>query len=86
MGKLRLKARPGACLTAPLAASFKARRGVKLRAVRYTLDNERLKPAKLAARLMPSALAAGAHKLVVRVTARGGKQKRGTLRLRVVRG
>jgi Concanavalin A-like lectin/glucanases superfamily len=86
MGKVRLKGRAGTCLTARVAVSFKALKGVKLRSVRYTLDNRRLKSATLAARLKPSALGAGTHTLVVRATSRAGAQRRGTLRLRVVVG
>jgi hypothetical protein len=82
LGTLRLKATPGSCLTAPLAASFKARKGVKLKSVRYKLDGKRLKRA----RLMPAALRAGTHTLSVRVTPRAGHAKRGKLRLRVALG
>jgi hypothetical protein len=82
LGTLRLKATAGSCLTAPLAASFKARKGVKLKSVRYKLDGKRLKRAKL----KPAALRAGTHTLSVRVTPRGGRAKQGKLRLRVALG
>jgi len=86
VGRLRVKSVAGACLTAPIAVSFKALRGVKLKSVRYTLDGKRIKRAKLAARLKPAALRAGTHTLAVRVTPRGGHAKRGKLRLRVAMG
>jgi Concanavalin A-like lectin/glucanases superfamily len=86
LGTLRLKAGTGRCVTAPLAASFKARKDVKLDAVRYTLDGKRLKGTTRAARLPPAALRAGTHKLSVRVTPRGGKARRATLRLRLALG
>jgi hypothetical protein len=82
LGTLRLKATAGSCLTAPLAASFKARKGVRLKSVRYKLDGKRLKRAKL----NPAALRAGTHTLSVRVTPRGGRAKQGKLRLRVALG
>ena len=82
LGALRLQATPGRCLTAPLAVSFKARKGVRLKSVRYTLDGRKLKRA----RLKPAALRAGTHKLAVRVTPRGGRAKSATLRLRVALG
>jgi hypothetical protein len=82
LGTLRLKATAGRCLTAPLAASFKARKGVKLRTVRYKLDGKRLKRAKL----KPAALRAGTHTLSVRVTPRGGRAKRSKLQFRVALG
>ena len=66
--------------------SFKALRGVKLKSVRYTLDGKRIKRAKLAVRLKPSALRSGTHTLAVRVTPKGGHAKRGKLRLRVALG
>jgi hypothetical protein len=86
LGTLRLKATAGNCLTGPLAASFKASKGAKLKSVRYKLDGKRLKRAKLAARLKPAALPAGTHTLSVRVTLRDGRSKRGALRLRTAVG
>ena len=86
VGTVRLKAVTGRCLTAPLAVSFKARRGVNVKSVRYTLDGKRLKRAKLAVRLKPAALRSGTHTLSVRVTTRAGRVTRGRLRLRVALG
>jgi len=86
LGRLRLRATANACLTAPLSASFKARKGVKVKSVRYQLDGRRLKRVKLAARLVPAALRAGTHKLTLVVKPRGGRAKRTTLRLRVALG
>jgi hypothetical protein len=62
------------------------RKGVKVKSIRYKLDGKRIKRAKLAARLHAAALSAGAHRLSVRVTPRGGKARRATLRLRVAVG
>ena len=83
-------ARPAAgCLTTPLRASVRARKGVKLRSVRFRLDGKRLARAKkprFRVRLAPAALGAGTHKLVVKVRPRGGKPRRAVIRLRVAAG
>ena len=77
------------CLATPLRASVRARKGVKLRSVRYRLDGKRLARAKkprFRVRLAPAALGAGTHKLVVKVRPRGGKPRRAVIRLRVAAG
>jgi hypothetical protein len=86
IGALRLKAAAGSCLTTPLRASFKARRGVLVRSVRYTLDGKRLKRVRQGARLRVAALTAGTHTLSLRVTPRHGRAQRVKLRLRVATG
>ena len=86
LGALRLKAAAGTCVTKALPALFKARKGVKVKSVRYKLDGKRLagvKRPRFAARLKPSKLRAGKHTLTVRVTPRAGKAKAAKLRLRV---
>jgi hypothetical protein len=86
VGALRLRAAAGTCLSAPLRASFKARRGVRVRSVRYKLDGKRLKGGRRAARLQVAALTAGTHALSVRVRPRSGRAQRAKLRLRVTAG
>jgi Concanavalin A-like lectin/glucanases superfamily len=86
LGMLRLAAAAkNACFTAPLGASFKARKGVKLRSVVYKLDGrklERVKRKGFRARLVPAKLAAGTHTLTVRVRPSAGKAKSVKLRIR----
>ena len=86
IGTLRLKAVTGTCVKKALRALFKARKGVKVKSVRYKLDGKRLarvKRPRFAARLKPSRMRAGKHTLTVRVTPRAGKAKAAKLRLRV---
>ncbi len=86
VGALRLRAATGACLSAPLRASFTARRGVRVRSVRYLLDGKRLKAGRRAARLQVAALTAGTHTLTVRVRPEQGRVQRAKLRLQVAAG
>lgn len=81
-GKLRLTLSKTTCLTKPIAALVKARKGTKLKAVRYKLDGKRLKKVKFAAKLRPTKLKAGRHTLKVRVTNSTGTKKTFKVRLR----
>ncbi len=84
-GRLRVR---GACVSAsaPLALKFKARKGTRvLRVVRFKLDGKKVKTVRRrAARVASTRLAAGKHKLVVRLVPRSGKPRVFKLRLRVV--
>ena len=89
VGVVRVARPASGCLATPLRASVRARKGVKLRSVRYRLDGKRLARAKkprFRVRLAPAALGAGTHKLVVKVRPRGGKPRRAVIRLRVAAG
>jgi hypothetical protein len=85
-GVLRLKLVKNACLTAPVRAKVKPRKGMKLRSVRYTLDGKRLKrvrKVRFAARLRTARLTAGKHTLKLRVRPLTGKPKTFKVRLRL---
>ena len=85
-GVLRLKATKNICLTAPIAAKLKVRKGTALKSVRYTLDGKRLKRVKklkFGAKLRPAKLTAGNHVVKLRVTPKVGKAKTFKLRLRL---
>jgi hypothetical protein len=86
VGKLRLKLTRNSCLTAPIAARAKPRKGMKLRSVRYKLDGKRLKRVKrvkFAAKLRPARLSAGRHTLKLRVKPVTGRAKTFKVRLRL---
>ena len=83
LGRLRVAIAANACLTGPVGASFKARKGVRLHRVGYRLDGKRLKRAEGARFAARVALAAGTHTLSVRVKPRAGKAKSVKLRLRL---
>lgn len=85
-GRLHLKFSRTSCLTKSIPAVVKARKGTKLKAVRYTLDRKRLKrvkKVKFGARLSPARLNAGRHTLKVRVMNSAGTTKTFYVRLRV---
>jgi hypothetical protein len=82
LGTLRV-ARTTGCLTGPVRASFKARKRVHVKQVRYTFDGRRLKTVKRPRFSAKLRMSAGTHKLVVRVKPRAGEAKRVTVRLRV---
>lgn len=85
-GRLHLKFSKTSCLTKAIPAVVKARKGTKLKAVRYTLDRKRLKrvkKVKFGARLRPAKLTAGRHLLKVRVTDSAGTKKTFKVRVRV---
>jgi hypothetical protein len=86
LGRLRLRAAAGMCVRTSIRAVFTARKGAKVRSVRYKLDGKRLKRVKrprYGARLKASRLRAGTHTLTVRVRASHGSPKRAKLRLRL---
>jgi Concanavalin A-like lectin/glucanases superfamily len=83
LGTLRLRVAANGCLTGPVGASFKVRKGVRLRGVHYRLDGKKLKRAKGPKYVARVALAAGTHTLTVRVKPRAGKAKSTKLRLRL---
>jgi hypothetical protein len=86
LGRLRLRAATGMCVTTSVRAVFRARKGMKVRSVRYKLDGKRLKRVKrprFGARLKASRLRPGVHTLSVRVRGRHGSAKRAKLRLRL---
>jgi Concanavalin A-like lectin/glucanases superfamily len=83
LGTLRLAVAANACVTGPVRASFKTRKGLRLRAVRYSLDGKRLKRAKRPSYVAHLRFAAGTHTLSVRVTPRAGNAKSVKLRLRL---
>jgi hypothetical protein len=83
VGTLRIAIAGNTCLTGPVGASFKARKGVRLQRVRYRLDGKRLKRATGARFAARVSLAAGTHTLSVRVQPRAGKARSVKLRLRL---
>jgi hypothetical protein len=83
LGTLRLAVPANACLSGPVGASFKVRKGVRLRGVRYSLDGKKINRAKRPKYVVRVAFAAGTHTLSVRVKPRNGKAKSVQLRLRL---
>jgi hypothetical protein len=83
LGTLRLAVAANACLSGPVGASFKVRKGVRLRGVRYSLDGKKINRAKRPKYVARVALAAGTHTLSVRVKPRNGKARSVQLRLRL---
>jgi hypothetical protein len=85
VGKLRLR---GRCVTAssPLKLKLKPRKGARaLRIVRFNVDGKKVKTVRCGgARVASTRLAAGKHRLVVRVVPRNGRARAYRLRLRVV--
>jgi hypothetical protein len=89
VGKLRIRVAAPGCVSAsmPVKLKVKSRKGqAKPAKVKFRLDGKRVKPLKgkkLVARVKASRLAAGTHRLVVKVVAANGKVRTFKLRLRL---
>ena len=79
-GVLRLGATKNVCLTAPIKASLKLRKGVRLKGLRYKLDGKRVRQVKRGAKLRAGA---GSHTLTLRVIPRTGKAETFKVRVRL---